>query len=303
MTSVNSPASIDGYCHLHHRQKAGDGTPLFLRTFRPAEGAPTGRLDVIHGWADHSGRYPHLLEALTPLNLEVHLPDLRGHGQSGGKRGHIRHLDDYVNDLAQLLGLSDGAPGEGAPRWLLGHSMGGLVAFHLALRYPSHYQGLILSAPFMATQPATSPARRRLTSFLSWLTPGLPLPTKVDPRGISHDPDTIAAYGDDPLVHHTITPRWFDEILTAQERAIEKAATLTTPLLMQLSPDDTVVDAQASLAVYLRLPGGAKTLRVYPRCGHELYNESAAKRSKPLKDLVAWIGDRQESYILEASMR
>jgi lysophospholipase len=303
MTDPISPAGIDGYCHRRHRQTAGDGTPLFQRTFRPANCTPTGRLDLVHGWADHSGRYTHLLKALSPLNLEVNLPDLRGHGHSGGKRGHIRRFDDYLQDLAQLFGLKDATPGGKTPRWLLGHSMGGLVAFHLALRYPLHYQGLILSAPFMATLPATSPGRRRLSRLLSWLTPGLPLRNKVDPQGISHDPTAIRAYGEDPLVHSQITPRWFHEILTAQDRALHKAASLSLPLLMQLSPDDTVVDSQASLAVYLRLPGGAKALRVYPRCGHELYNEIDSKRLKPLKDLVFWLGERQAAHLVEASKR
>jgi alpha-beta hydrolase superfamily lysophospholipase len=303
MTKPITPTSIDGYCHRHHRHTAADGTPLFQRTFRPAKGRPTGRLDVVHGWADHSGRYTHLLKALTPLNLEVNLPDLRGHGHSGGKRGHIRRFDDYLQDLAQLFSLKDPRPGGKTPRWLLGHSMGGLVAFHLALRYPRHYQGLILSAPYMANLPTTSPGLRWLFRLLAWLIPVLPLTHKVDLQGISHDPAEITAYAEDPLVHRTITPRWFNEILTAQNRALHEAAFLSLPLLMQLSPDDTVVDSQASLAVYLRLPGGAKTLRVYPRCGHELYNESEPNRTKPLKDLVVWIGERQEAHLMEASRR
>lgn len=303
MTHLISPSPIHGYSDHHHHQTAGDGTPLFQRSCLPARGAPTGRLDVIHGWADHSGRYANLLKALRPLNLEVCLPDLRGHGNSGGKRGHIGSLDDYLEDLALHFGLGASAPEDGAPRWLLGHSMGALVAFHLALSYPHHYQGVILSSPFMATQPATRPGRRCLTRLLSWFAPGLPLTTKVEPQGISHDPATVTAYGEDPLVHRSITPRWFHEILTAQERALLSAASLSLPLLMQLSPHDTVVDSQASLAVYLRLPGGAKTLRIYPGCGHELYNETPSKRSKPLNDLVAWIGEKQETYLVEASTR
>jgi alpha-beta hydrolase superfamily lysophospholipase len=112
-----------------------------------------------------------------------------------------------------------------------------------------------------------------------------------------------AGYREDPLVHGRLTPRWLAEILTAQAQAPRRAATLEGPLLMQLSPDDTVVDTQAALAIYLRLPAGAKTLRVYPRRGHELYNETPALRSKPLHDLVEWIGERQEAYLMDAAGR
>ncbi|MDJ0784156.1 MAG: alpha/beta hydrolase [Desulfosarcinaceae bacterium] len=303
MTRSGFTADINGYHPSEDRQQALDGTPLFYRRFIPYGDRPTGRLDVIHGWADHSGRYTRLLDALRPLNLEICLPDLRGHGRSGGKRGHLKRFDDYLEDLDQVLGLSAGASDNPAPRWLLGHSMGGLVAFHLALRFPHRYQGLILSAPFMAPLPALSGIQKRLIRLASTLVPGLPFGKRLDPRGISHDPAVVQAYADDPLVHRAITPRWLAEILCAQDASLGAAARLALPILLQVSPDDTVVDPHAALAVYLRLPAGGKTLRVYPDRGHELYNETPAKRSKPLDDLVAWIGMRQEICLLGGATR
>jgi alpha-beta hydrolase superfamily lysophospholipase len=294
--------SIDGYHAKTHCRTARDGTQLQLRCFMPHGDAPTGRLDLIHGWADHSGRYGPLLEALRPLNLAVYLLDLRGHGQSGGQRGHLQRFEAYLLDLAEAFELSGANPEPPTPRWLLGHSMGGLLAFYLAQGFPRHYQGVILSSPFMALLPPLNLAQRTLVRLLSVLIPALPLRKRLAPEGISHDPAVVNAYREDPLVHNSFTPRWLSEIQTAQERALQSAGALQVPLLMQISPDDTVVDSQAALAVYLRLPAGAKTLRVYPKRGHELYNETPAKRSKPFKDLVTWIGERQEAYLVKAAM-
>ncbi|MEJ2641254.1 MAG: alpha/beta hydrolase, partial [Desulfosarcinaceae bacterium] len=156
-------------------------------------------------------------------------------------------------------------------------------------------------------------AQHTLIGLLSVLIPALPLHKRLaperapdgasqgDPVGISHDPAVVMAYREDPLVHATFTPRWLSEMLAAQKEALRMASALRRPLLMQISPDDTVVDSQAALAIYLRLPSGAKTLRVYPERGHELYNETPAKRSKPFKDLVTWIGERQEACLVEAA--
>jgi alpha-beta hydrolase superfamily lysophospholipase len=303
MTPTLRPSNIDGYHQETCRQTARDGTLLHLSRLMPTGGMPTGRLDLIHGWADHSGRYFPLLEALRPLNLAVCLPDLRGHGLSGGKRGHLTRFEDYLLDLAQLFELTAAAPEQPSPRWLLGHSLGGLLAFYLALRFVQHYQGVILSSPFLALLPNLSLGQRALVRLLSGLIPGLPLRKRLAPEGISHDPAAAKAYREDPLVHASYTPRWLNEVLSAQKKAPQAAAAFPLPLLMQVSPDDTIVDSQAALAVYLRLPAGAKTLRVYPQRGHELYNETPAKRLKPLRDLVDWIGAKQEAYLMAAAIR
>jgi alpha-beta hydrolase superfamily lysophospholipase len=289
---------IDAYQREDHRQTAADGTSLFLRTYHPVGSAPTGHLDLIHGWSDHGGRYGRLLETLRPLNLAVRLPDLRGHGHSGGQRGHIRRLEDYLQDLVLNFDLDANSEVDPKPRWLLGHSMGALVAFHLALRWPRIYQGVILASPFLGLQPAMGIYRRVLIKLLSRIIPGLPLRRRLNSGEISHDTLMAAAYEKDPLVHGRFTPRWLNEILGAQELVRHQASAFSMPLLLQLSPDDTVVDAQAALAVYLRLPAGAKTLRVYPHCSHELYNESAAKAKKPCHDLVAWLYEKQAAALV-----
>ena len=100
-----------------HRFIAFDETPLFYRV-HSREGAKAIAI-LVHGMGEHGGRYQHLGDYLAEFEIESWIPDLRGHGRSGGKPGHISHFSDLHRDLSALHSLIDKTR-KGLPIFLVG---------------------------------------------------------------------------------------------------------------------------------------------------------------------------------------
>ncbi|MCG8529886.1 MAG: lysophospholipase, partial [Desulfovibrionales bacterium] len=109
-----------------------NGIDIFTQTWIPPM-APKARLAIVHGLGEHSGRYQNLIAALAPLPISIHALDHRGHGKSAGKRGHINAFSDYTEDLDRFLDEITTPP---LPTFVLGHSLGGLIALSHALDHP-----------------------------------------------------------------------------------------------------------------------------------------------------------------------
>jgi lysophospholipase len=236
---------------------------------------------LLHGLAEHIGRYEHVAARLVQAGWRVTMPELRGHGKSGGKRGYTESWHRYVEDVQATAALI------GKPYVLVAHSMGGLVALSTLLeatRPPC--VAVALSNPLLGVAvkaPAIKVAAARL---LSKIWPTLSLANELDAKAISRDPAVVAAYEADPLVFGTLTPRWFTEMEAAQLRLREGLSTIKLPLHLMLSEADRICDPKAARAVY-EAYSGPKTLALYPPLFHELFNEP--EKTQVLDELVAWL--------------
>src|SRR5262249_10945813 len=124
---------------------ARDGLRLFWHTSRVA--SPAAHVAVIHGYGEHLGRQAEISRALNGAGYTTHLLDVRGHGQSGGKRGHVDRFEEYLSDLELFLARVK-EQAKDAPVYLLGHSHGGLIAARYLLDKPEAVRGIVLSSPF-----------------------------------------------------------------------------------------------------------------------------------------------------------
>ncbi len=220
---------------------AADGSRLFVREYGPADAPKT--LVIIHGYGEHGGRYESRLAPFLAAGFRVIVPDVRGHGRSDGGRGHVMAFDTYLDDLERILAELTTAP---AKTVLFGHSHGGLISIHYALRHPGRFAALGLSSPLLRIAiipPAWKAGAGRL---LSRIAPKLSLPTEIKAEWGSHDPAVVAAYGTDPLNHHVVNTRWFTEATAAMERANAAAGNLRIPTLLVQAGDDKLVSAAAS---------------------------------------------------------
>ena len=178
---------------------ARDGLRLFQRRWLPGS-EPRAEVLVVHGLIEHGGRYAPTAEALARRGYAVSAMDLRGHGRSQGPRCWIRTFDDYLDDLDAFFDrVVRGS--EGKPVFLLGHSLGGLIAAWWCIRRQPKLSGLVLSGPVLQVCHRLFPWLRHLSGVGSVLFPRLRL-LRLGGRNISRDPAVVAQFRGDPLVFH-----------------------------------------------------------------------------------------------------
>lgn len=271
------------------RVETHDGLALAGWHHRPAA-APRARVVLVHGYGEYAGRYATLVEELPAAGYELHLFDLRGHGESGGERGHVGDVASYRDDLARFAAHALAAE-PGPPAVLLGHSLGGLIVLSFALHAARHpFAALVASSPFL--QPAFSvPAIKEMAVKIgARLLPRLAIDAGLDATGLSRDDAVVAAYVQDPKIVRTVTLGWGAAVLEAQREVYERAGEITLPALFLLGGADPVADPDHNRRVFARLGSADKTLHVYDGYRHEVLNELG--RERVVADLLRWLDRR-----------
>ena len=212
---------------------ASDGLRIFYRIHRSAH--QVSRIAIVHGIGEHSGRYGNVVDTLLPKGISIWALDLRGHGKSEGKRGHMRSFDEYLSDVLSLIHTMKEKKGDDTKCFLLGHSMGGLVAICFGLKYPDLIDGLIVSSPALGLAVEVPTVKRVLGNLMSRVFPSFTMANGLDVSMLSHDEQVGKAYIKDPLVHDRVSARWFTEILNAMEYVNSSATKLKIPILIQLA--------------------------------------------------------------------
>lgn len=270
------------------RQRMRDGTELLLRTWLPDPqrfAEPLGTVLLVHGLAEHSGRYPHVAAALCALGLRVRAYDHRGHGASGGPRMVVPHPDSYLDDLAEI---HDAA----VRQWqelpiVLGHSMGGLVAARFATARVRPIRALILSSPALALK--LSNTMLTLHRVLLALVPRMRVPNPIDAHLLSHDPEVARAYRTDPLVQGTISASVLESFLRGMAQAQADAPRLEAPMLMLVGGADSIVDPQGSRTFFDSTPEDLREMAWFDTGFHEIFNEAEPLRGEVFAALTDWL--------------
>jgi lysophospholipase len=261
---------------------------LHYRTWEAS--TPRAAIIIVHGLGEHSGRYDHFATRMAAYGFSCYAIDLRGHGLSEGRRGHTPNFDAYLQDLDRFRREVQGLVDIRTPLFLLGHSMGGLIALRYQEEYNVAFKGAVIVAPWLATAITVPRWKTTLASAINKFLPALPFANNVDPHDLSHDPDVVESYAGDPLNHDRITPRLFTEASTAMGLAFQRADRLDDPVLFLLPGDDRIVDTSRTQALARGIPSGEVTIKVYPGMYHEILNER--DRSIAYRDIRDWIAAR-----------
>ncbi|MEM0953208.1 MAG: lysophospholipase [Pseudomonadota bacterium] len=273
------------------------GEQLFYRLWQPAMEA-RALIVIVHGAAEHSGRYQRFAENFTALGYAVASLDLPGHGESAGRRGHIRRFAEYLDAVDTFAGLLDGRF-ETTPQVLLGHSMGGLIAARYLLDGPDAFAACALSAPAIATDLTPPDWQLGIIRGLSVLWPTLGV-LQLDAAGISRDLSEVQIYLDDPKIYRgKLSARLVWELFATMAEVQKRAEELTLPLLCLHGDADVLTAHSGSVLLHERACSKDKTLKLYPGLYHEIFNEP--ERASVFADLAAWLNTRLDRRSTEGN--
>jgi alpha-beta hydrolase superfamily lysophospholipase len=236
-------------------------------------GAPRALAVVVHGYAEHCGRYREVAHALVSAGLAVFTFDQRGHGQASGRRGHINRFTDYLDDLDAAM-VRAGALAGDVPRVLVAHSNGSLIALR-ALADPARRPNVRLAAlgsPFLALNLQVPVAKQLAGRIASRIVPTLSLPNELRVEDLTHDPAKQEERRRDTLCHGVATARWFTEASAAQHYVYAHAAAISVPTIWLVGGADPIANPARSREVQKRLRAPS-TFHDLTGMKHEVFNE------------------------------
>ncbi len=268
--------------------RIAQGPTLFTRTYLP-DGAARAAVIIAHGYAEHSGRYEELAYRLVREGYAVYALDHRGHGRSGGKRASIRVFREYVDDLVRFIDrVRETRPQP--PRFLFGHSMGGLVALQLVLEHPEKVEGLAVSGALLQNAVPVPRLLEFAAGVVSAALPDLPV-QELHAEDVSRDPAVVQAYRDDPLIYHgKVRARLGFEILRTGPYVMGRAHNIELPVLIQHGTADKLASVAGVEALFDAVGSADKTLELYRGAYHEILNDPG--KEEVIDDLVAWLNAR-----------
>jgi lysophospholipase len=265
---------------------------MFYRAWLPEDGSKVKTaIGIVHGAGEHSGRYDNIGRYLAARDIAVYAYDLRGHGKSPGKRGHVNSFDDFLVDTNCFLNsIREQQPGKNV--FLLGHSLGGLIAAVYAEKQ-KNLAGLILSSPLFKLKMPVPGWKAAIGRLLSYISPSLTMSSGLNPDDLCHVEGVCTNYRSDPLVHSRASVRFYTELLKAQSIVMKETGKLNLSLLLLYGTGDRIVDPDAQPVFFAKAGSMDKTIKAYDGWYHEIFNEK--ENETVFEDVEGWVGRRTGS--------
>ncbi len=268
----------------HGYLEGARGVRVFYRAWERS--GSRGSVLCVHGLGEHAGRYARLAEALHEIDVDLYAMDLRGHGRSQGRRGHVSSMAAVLADLDRLRRRACGDVAR-RPTFVFGHSLGGLVAGRYVEAFPlDGLRGVVFFAPFVEERVAVPNWKRTVAAVADRLAPALTLHNGLALEDLFRREEDRRAFDTDPLVHRRISARLWGEMTRASERLRGEADRVRVPALFQLAGEDRIVSNEASRRLAASIGPLAEVIE-YEGAHHALLHDPRA--GEALGDLVAWL--------------
>lgn len=269
-------------------ESKGAGAELFWQKWLP-DREPKAVILLIHGYAEHSGRYHYFANHCQGNGFAVYAIDHWGHGKSDGTPGFVPAFSVFHDGVDRLLAQAR-QDFPGLPVVLVGHSMGGLISATYLLSSQSEFAACVLSGPAIKAAEEPSTFLKLISGFLSRFLPKLGV-IELDPNGVSRDPQVVAEYLADPLVYNgKMGARLAAEMLGNMTAVQNNAGHVTLPLLLLHGGQDSLAAADGSRFLDAHVSSGDKLLKIYPELFHEIFNEP--EKDQVLNDMTDWLDSR-----------
>jgi acylglycerol lipase len=272
--------------HVEGNFRGVRNTNISYQAWLP-EGHVRAVLLLVHGLGEHCGRYMNVVNHFLPLGYAIYGFDHIGHGKPDGVREFVERFEDYTDTLTIYYNLVKGWQTD-RPIFLVGHSMGGLIASYYLLDHQANFRGAIISAPSIKVSDSFSKATILVGKILSVIAPRVGMLRLVDANSISRAPEVVRDYLNDPLVFRGKTPmRLAAELLKAMLCVTTGADKITLPFMVVQGEDDKIIDPGGAQMLYDKASSKDKSIKIYEKLYHEVFNEP--ERAIVLKDVETWL--------------
>jgi alpha-beta hydrolase superfamily lysophospholipase len=264
--------------------KTPDGVRLYATEWRPSN--PRAAVVLVHGLGEYCRRYDHVAKAFAAEGIAMLGFDHRGHGRSEGKRGHIPAMSRAMDDIDHFLGDAT-TRFSGLPRFLYGHSMGGMMVLNYTLTHHPQIAGVVCTSPGLATGAPIAPFKLFMANLLYSLLPAFTLANGLDVENLSHDRKVIEAYKTDPLVTPMVSSALGLDLINTGRWVEEHGEDFSLPLFLLQGLGDHIVSPEATRRFAARVPRDLVTFREFPGMYHELHNEP--DKQSILSEMAYWM--------------
>ncbi len=262
------------------------GLEFYSKGWEP-DGTPKAAVALLHGLGEHVGRYAQVGEAFANAGYALMGMDLRGHGHSGGLRGHTPSLEAYMQDIDLLLEHTH-ARYPGLPTFLYGHSLGAILALNYGLRRKPDLKGVIATGPALHSALENQPVKVAIARVLGTLLPSMLLNSGLQTSHLSHDPQVEQLYVSDPLVHDKVSLGFGKIMLDNVGWTLAHAGEFPLPLLLMQGTQDMIAFPSSSQE-FAKAAGAKATLVLWKDLYHEIHNEP--NKAEVIQTMIRWMDD------------
>jgi alpha-beta hydrolase superfamily lysophospholipase len=252
---------------------------------------PTAGLVVVHGIAEHAGRYRHVAEALGSRGVACFAYDQRGHGRFPGVRTHVADFAQFAADL-ESVGQSIRARFASLPLFVWGHSMGSIVVALAAVDGLRWARGIITTGCALDALPKLDGLVGGALRMATALAPRLRISLGIDATALTQVEELQHEHMNDPLVPRTASLKLLYGFAAACRRCHAEAPKITLPWLAVHGEEDKVCPLSGSQALLQALGSQDKQLVTYPGLLHEVHNEDESSRAQLFELMTRWMLER-----------
>ncbi len=237
-----------------------------------AEGDARAVIVIVHGAMEHQGRYKWLIEMWRSEGYHVIIGDLPGHGlTTRARRGHINSFEEYIITVKDWV---QEAYKYQLPVFLLGHSMGGLIAIRLLQLEEVDIAGLILSSPCLGLLTYPNRAVHAASAVLNVAYPKFKSDAGLTIDMVTRNKEVREASLNDPLYITKVSVRWYRELLEAIKEAFNDIPELDdVPYMLMQAGDDQIVDKRQVREWFNYTSSSEKFYKEWSGLYHELFSE------------------------------
>lgn len=276
-----------GKIHQTFNLVSNDGTVLRGHFWKPV-GYPVATICLVHGIGEHAGRYDDWARRFCKQGIMVYSLDLRGHGESEGKRGHVNSMAELMDDIGVLVRRCRRNWGE-IPGFIYGHSMGGTLALNFLNVRRQDFTGGIVSSPWLELVHPPNPIMQKVGRLANTVMPGFLLSTGIKSSQMTSVPREIEETDKDPLMHGRISVRLFNALNQSTQTLLRGHLNIQIPLLLFHGESDPITKIEGSVR-FFENHKDICTFNTYADSLHELHREPIA--DEVFADVMAWIDDQ-----------